>query len=55
MGLDSTVKLWVSDANNLPVKSEADIHRELKGHTTSKKAVTTFEYGPSIKIAVPAK
>jgi outer membrane lipoprotein-sorting protein len=55
MGLDSTVKLWVSDANNLPVKSEADIHRELKGHTTSKRSVTTFEYGPSIKIVVPGK
>jgi outer membrane lipoprotein-sorting protein len=55
MGLDSTVKLWVSDANNLPVKSEADTHRELKGHTTSKRSVTTFEYGPSIKIVVPGK
>jgi outer membrane lipoprotein-sorting protein len=55
MGLDSSVKLWVSDANNLPLKSEADTHRELKGHTTSKKSVTTFEYGPSIKIVVPAK
>jgi hypothetical protein len=37
------------------VKSEADTRRELKGHTTSKKSVTTFEYGPSIKIVVPAK
>ena len=55
MGLDSSVKLWVSDRDNLPLKSEADIHRELKGHTTSKKSVTTFEYGPSIKIVVPAK
>jgi hypothetical protein len=55
MGLDSSVKLWVSDANNLPLKSEADTHRELKGHTTSKRSVTTFEYGPSIKIVVPAK
>jgi hypothetical protein len=55
MGLDSSVKLWVSDADNLPLKSEADTRRELKGHTTSKKSVTTFEYGPSIKIVVPAK
>jgi len=55
MGLDSSVKLWVSDADNCPVKSEAEIRRELKGHTTSKKSVTTFEYGPSIKIVVPAK
>jgi len=55
MGLDSTVKLWVSDADSLPLKSEAEIHRELKGHTTSKKALTTFEYGPSIKIVLPAK
>jgi outer membrane lipoprotein-sorting protein len=55
MGLDSSVKLWVSDANNLPLKSEADTRRELKGHTTSKKSVTTFEYGSSIQIVVPAK
>lgn len=55
MGLDSSVKLWVADANNLPLKSEADTRRELKGHTTSKKSMTTFEYGPSIKIIVPAK
>jgi outer membrane lipoprotein-sorting protein len=55
MGLDSSVKLWVSDADNLPLKSEADTRRELKGHTTSKKSITTFEYGPSIKIIVPAK
>ena len=55
MGLDSSVKLWVSDRDNLPLKSEADTRRELKGHTTSKKSVTTFEYGPSIQIAVPAK
>ena len=55
MGLNSSVKLWVSDANNLPLKSEADTSRELKGHTTSKKSVTTFEYGPSIKIVVPGR
>jgi outer membrane lipoprotein-sorting protein len=55
MGLNSSVKLWVSDRDNLPLKSEADTSRELKGHTTSKKSVTTFEYGPSIKIVVPGK
>jgi outer membrane lipoprotein-sorting protein len=55
MSLDSSVKLWISDADNLPLKSEAESHRTLKGHTTSKKAVTTFEYGPSIKIIVPTK
>ncbi len=55
MGLNSSVKLWVSDRDSLPLKSEADTSRELKGHTTSKKSVTTFEYGPSIKIVVPAK
>lgn len=55
MGLNSSVKLWVSDSDNLPLKSEADTSRELKGHTTSKKSVTTFEYGPSIKIVVPGK
>ena len=55
MGLNSSIKLWVSDRDNLPLKSEAEMSRELKGHTTSKKSVTTFEYGPSIKIVVPAK
>jgi outer membrane lipoprotein-sorting protein len=55
MGLDSSIRLWISDTNNLPLKSEADTHRELKGQTTSKKSVTTFEYGPSIKIALPGR
>lgn len=55
MGMDSSVKLWISDANSLPLKSEADLHRELKGATINKKIVTSYEYDPSIKIVVPGK
>jgi len=52
---DSSVKLWISDVDHLPLKSEVDMHRELKAASVHKKIVITYEYGPSIKIVVPTK
>jgi hypothetical protein len=59
-GFTTTSKLWISDADSLPLKAEGETHGELKidagpGHATNKKSLTTFEYDASIKIIVPAK
>jgi outer membrane lipoprotein-sorting protein len=60
MGLNSAVKLWISDVDNRPLKSEGETHGEIKigtgpGRATNKKSVTTFEYDPSIKVIMPVK
>ena len=55
MNTDSEVKLWVSDIDHCPLKSEFDMHRELKNASVHKKTVVTYEYGPSIKVVVPTK
>jgi outer membrane lipoprotein-sorting protein len=59
MGLNSATKLWISDVDNRPLKSEGETHGEIKigagpGRKTNKKSVMTYEYDPSIKIVVPA-
>ena len=53
MNMDSAVKLWISDTNPRPLKSEIETHRELKGAPVHKKTVVTYEYDPSMKIVVP--
>ncbi len=60
MGLATTSKLWISDADNRPLKGEGETHGELKmgagpGHASNKKSLTTFEYDLAIKIVVPTK
>ena len=60
MGLDSVAKIWISDADNRPLKSESETHGELKigsgpGRTTNKKSAITYEYDPSIKVVMPTK
>jgi len=55
MRIDSSVKLWVSDADHCPLKCEVETHRELKGASVHKKTVVTYEYGPSIKVVVPTR
>lgn len=55
MNMDSSVKLWISDADHRPLKAEIDTHRELKAAPVRKRTVITYDYDPSIKIVVPAK
>ena len=52
-GMDSSAKLWISDAESRPLKSETETHRDLKAAPVHKKTVITYEYDPSIKIVVP--
>jgi outer membrane lipoprotein-sorting protein len=52
-GMDSSVKLWISDADSRPLKTDTETQRELKGAPVHKKTVTTYEYDSSIKIVVP--
>ena len=51
--MDSSVKLWISDTNPRPLKSEIETHREMKAAPVHKKTVVTYEYDPSMKIVVP--
>lgn len=55
MNMDSSVKLWVSDSDHRPIKSEIETHRELKAAPVHKKTIITYDYDPSIKIVVPTK
>jgi hypothetical protein len=52
-GMDSSAKLWISDAESRPLKSETQTDRGIKAAPIHKKTVTTYEYDPSIKIVVP--
>ena len=59
-GMQSSNKLWVSDKDHRPVKSESDVHGSVAagaaGNTDiSMKVTSTFEYDPSIKVVMPAK
>ncbi len=57
MGLHSASKLWVSDKDHRPLKGESTTQGELKMGEQSKKmdqqTSITFDYDPSIKIALP--
>ena len=58
MGLQSASKLWVSDADHRPLKSESTVRGELQmgGQTVQKLDRTmtiTYEYDPSIQIVLP--
>lgn len=59
-GIQSSNKLWVSDKDHRPVKSESDVHGSLAGDdaggtAVSMKVTSTFDYDPSIKVVMPAK
>ena len=51
MNTDSSVKIWVSDVDHRPLKSEVEMQRG----SVRKKMVISYEYGSSIKIIVPTK
>lgn len=58
LGLQTTNKLWVSDKDHLPLKSEGTVKGDLQmGGQTAQKMdrglVTTYQYDPSIKIVLP--
>lgn len=60
-GMQSSNKLWVSDKDHRPVKSESEVHGSMPsgGAAASTdlnmKIVSTFDYDPSIKVVMPAK
>lgn len=55
MNTESAVKLWISDVDHRPIKSEIDTHREMKPAPVHKKTMVTYDYGSSIKVVVPTK
>ena len=59
-GMQSANKLWVSDKDHRPVKSESEVHGNVAaggaaGTNINMKITSTFDYDPSIKIVMPAK
>lgn len=59
-GVVSTGKLWISDADHLPLKIESETHSEMKilssipiPHRYNQRATGSYEYGPSIQIIMP--
>lgn len=60
MGVQSANKLWVSDKDHRPIKSESDVHGNVAvggqgGQNVNMKVTSTFEYDPSIKVVMPTK
>ncbi len=58
MGLQSTNKLWVSDKDHRPLKSEGEAHGDVQmgsqpGQKVDQKVAIAYEYDPSIKIVLP--
>ncbi len=58
-GMQSSNKLWVSDKDHRPVKSESEVHGSPAGGPAgmniNMKIASTFDYDPSIKIVMPVK
>ena len=59
-GMQSSNKLWVSDKDHRPVKSESEVHGSVAGAGAAgadinMKVTTSFDYDPSIKVVMPAK
>ena len=57
-GVVSTGKLWISDADHLPLKIESETHSEWKAPSgvpqrVNQRATGSYEYDPSIKIVMP--
>lgn len=53
MGINSTNKLWVSDKDHRPLKSEGEGHGEMAGQKVDQKVTVAYDYDPSIKIVLP--
>ena len=60
MGMQSTNKIWISDKDHRPLKSESGVHGSVQmgtepGPAVDMKVTTSFDYDPSIKIVMPTK
>ena len=59
MGMRVNARVWVADADRRPLRTEAEINGELEmggraaGRRVHRSSVVTYEYDPSIKIAMP--
>ena len=53
MGLHSTNKLWVSDKDHRPLKSEGEAHGDMQGQKVDQVVAVAYDYDPSIKIVLP--
>lgn len=59
-GMQSSNKLWVSDKEHRPIKSESTVHGSVPaagaaGQDINMKVTSTFDYDPSIKVVMPTK
>ncbi len=57
-GMAVKSKLWISDADHLPLKIENEVHGQTKDDTGAARPINqrsagSFEYGPTIKIVLP--
>jgi len=53
-GFKNTTRTWVSVADGLPLKTEANVEMSIAGKTTHIKATTTYlDYGADIKLQPP--
>ena len=57
-GMAATGKMWISDADHLPLKIESETRGQVKEgpgvtRTINARSASSFEYDPSIKIAMP--
>ncbi len=58
--MHSANKLWVSDKDKRPIKSESEVKGNVAtgaegGTDINMKVTSTFDYDPSIKVVMPAK
>ena len=58
MGLHTKTRMWVSDQDHLPLKTEGDTSGETAignrpGRKVNRHTVATFDYDPSIKVTLP--
>ena len=54
MGLHATNKMWISDKDHHPLKTEGEAKGSAGGQTVDQQTVVTFDYDPNIKITLPA-
>ncbi len=54
MGMHATNKMWISDKDHHPLKTEGEAKGSAGGQTIDQQTIITFDYDPNIKITLPA-